>query len=42
MSFEIENGVLKKYTGTERFITIPKGVKKIGKAAFWDISMLSQ
>ena len=32
--FEIENGVLKKYSGTEAKVTIPQDVASIGKWAF--------
>jgi hypothetical protein len=34
MEFKIVNGVLKKYTGNEKNVIIPDGVKRIGKEAF--------
>ncbi len=34
MSFEIENGVLKKYTGDGTDVTVPEGVTVIGTSAF--------
>ena len=34
MGFIIENGVLKKYNGSDKSIIIPEGVKIIGKKAF--------
>jgi len=34
MSFEIENGILKKYTGTDTAVVIPEGVTEIGERAF--------
>lgn len=34
MSFEIENGVLKKYTGNETKVVIPNFVTGIGERAF--------
>ena len=34
MSFEIENGVLKKYTGTDEYVVIPNNVVEIGENAF--------
>lgn len=38
--FVIENGVLKKYTGTAREITVPSGVKRIGKWSFYKSSVV--
>ena len=32
--FEIEEGVLKRYTGSDHSIIIPDGVTKIGSSAF--------
>lgn len=32
--FEIENGVLTSYTGSDSAVTIPRGVKEIGEGAF--------
>ena len=34
--FVIENGVLKKYTGSEAEVVIPDAVKEIGVEAFCD------
>lgn len=34
--FEIEDGVLKKYTGTDAEVVIPDGVTGIGSYAFYD------
>ena len=34
VDFEIENGVLKKYSGTEKNVIIPDGVTGIGDSAF--------
>lgn len=33
-AFTIENGILTKYTGKEETVTIPAGVRKIGRQAF--------
>ena len=41
MDFVIENGVLKKYTGTSADVIIPDGVTEIGDSAFQDCSSLS-
>jgi hypothetical protein len=43
MSFEIKNGVLRKYTEENGVteVTIPEGVKSIGKGAFCDCSSLT-
>lgn len=38
--FEIEDGVLKKYTGTATEVVIPEGVTSIGFGAFEDCSSL--
>ena len=34
MYFQIENGVLKKYTGKDKDVVIPDGVTSIGDGAF--------
>ena len=34
MEFKIENGVLLKYEGSEKEITIPDGVESIARGAF--------
>ena len=41
MGFEIENGVLKKYSGTDTAVVIPDGVTRIGKNAFKDCTSLT-
>lgn len=41
MDFVIENGVLKKYTGTSADVIIPDGVTEIGDRAFCGCSSLS-
>ena len=42
MDFEIENGVLKKYTGNGGNVVIPDGVTTIGNEAFsWRSSLTS-
>ena len=33
--FEIIEGTLRKYTGDEAVVTVPEGVVKIGRGAFW-------
>ena len=33
--FVIKDGILKKYTGTDKFVTIPEGVKIIGPKVFY-------
>lgn len=38
--FEIEDGVLKKYTGTATEVVIPEGVTSIGERAFVDNSKI--
>lgn len=40
--FEIENGVLKKYTGTATEVVIPEGVTSIGDYAFIGCSSLTE
>ncbi len=40
--FTIENGILKKYNGTESHVTIPKGVTDIGDSAFWGCGSLAE
>ena len=40
--FEIEDGVLKKYTGTATEVVIPEGVASIGDYAFADCSSLTE
>ena len=39
--FVIENGVLKKYTGTESDVTVPDGVTEIGNRAFFNCKSLT-
>ncbi len=40
--FEIENDVLIKYTGNDRNVIIPDGVKRLGNGVFWNcIDMIS-
>lgn len=39
--FVIENGVLKKYTGSDSDVVIPEGVTKIGGSAFEDCTSLT-
>ena len=34
MVFDVENGVLKGYTGDDTEIVIPEGISEIGKCAF--------
>ena len=41
VDFEIENGVLKKYTGSGGNVVIPDGVTTIGDYAFWNCSSLA-
>lgn len=41
MGFEIENGILKRYTGKENAIVIPDSVKIIGSLAFYDCTKLT-
>ena len=36
MDFVIENGILKKYQGTDKNVIIPDGVKSIAKGAFYN------
>lgn len=38
--FEIEDGMLKKYTGTSAEVVIPEGVEIIGRSAFYDCKSL--
>lgn len=40
--FEIEAGVLKKYTGSDVIVTIPGGVKEIGRFCFADMKHLEK
>lgn len=40
--FEIEDGVLKRYTGTATEVVIPEGVTSIGYGAFLDCSSLER
>ena len=39
--FEIENGVLTRYTGTASEVVIPDGVTSIGSDAFWECKNLT-
>ena len=41
MDFEIVNGELRKYRGTERYVVIPDGVTSIGDRAFEDCNWLA-
>ena len=41
MSFEINNGVLVKYTGKDKDVVIPDGVTSIGNEAFWGCGSLT-
>ena len=41
MYFQIENGVLKKYTGKDKDVVIPDGVTRIGNGAFEDCKSLT-
>lgn len=41
-NFVIENGILKKYAGTDNNVVIPDSVTEIGAAAFRDCSSLTQ
>ena len=34
--FEIENGLLKKYSGYAEEVVVPEGVTSIGEAVFFD------
>lgn len=40
--FEIKNGVLKKYNGTDTTVIIPNGVKVIGECAFAKCELLKE
>lgn len=40
--FVIENGVLKKYNGNDAEVTIPNGVKSIGKSVFFRCKSLTE
>ena len=40
--FEIEDGVLKKYTGTDTEVVIPEGVTDIGQSAFCNCKSLTR
>ncbi len=42
MDFVIENGVLKKYTGTSADVIIPDGVTEIGDSAFRGVQQSEQ
>ncbi|MGN0483808.1 MAG: leucine-rich repeat domain-containing protein [Lachnospiraceae bacterium] len=42
IDFEIENGVLKKYTGNAENVTIPQGVTSIGEKAFYGCTNLEK
>ena len=33
--FVVEYGELLKYTGSDKFVTVPEGIKRIGTGAFW-------
>ena len=39
--FVIEDGILVKYTGGEKDVIVPDGVKKIGEEAFKDVDVVS-
>ena len=39
--FVIENYTLVKYTGTSKYVSLPSGIRKIGKEAFKDTSVSS-
>ena len=39
--FVIENGILKKYNGSKKDVTIPDGVTSIGDHAFWSCKRLT-
>lgn len=41
MAFQIINGVLKKYEGTDEHVVIPEGVKEIGDYAFYGAHKMS-
>lgn len=40
--FEIKNGVLKKYNGTDAKVIIPDGVKVIGECVFAGCELLKE
>ena len=40
-SFEIKNGVLEKYKGTDAHVVIPDSVTSIGESAFWLCSSMT-
>lgn len=40
--FAVKDGVLTRYSGREKYVEIPEGIREIGKKAFWGCESLER